>query len=215
MIARELGMNHEFCPTVTVDEEHYGHALLSPWPIEVVKRSRLPGAPGRRKCEPRAVLWVRIFLAGRMVNVLTTHLGFRWGEGIAQVRALLGEEWLGGIPKDEPVVLCGDFNLSPTTAGYRLLRTRLDDVQIGLKGHKAINTFSTTVPFVRIDHVLLSRHFEVSSVRVPRNHLTRVASDHYPLVAELRVLSAAAEAPTTKPSESRPRKRERGAHARR
>src|SRR4051794_37917833 len=78
LIAHLAGMNHEFCPTVTADTEHYGHAVLSPWPMEVVKRGRLPAAPGRATSEPRAALWVRINIAGRVVNVVTTHLGLGW-----------------------------------------------------------------------------------------------------------------------------------------
>jgi endonuclease/exonuclease/phosphatase family metal-dependent hydrolase len=198
LIALLLGMHYEFCPTVTVNEEHYGHALFSPWPMEVVKRARLPLAPGRNGGEPRAALWVRINVAGRTLNVITTHLGLGWNEGVAQSRALLGEEWLAGIPADEPVVLCGDFNLSPGGAGYRLLTSRLRDAQLALKGHGPLRTFSSIQPFMRIDHVLISPQFEVTGVRVPRNDLTRVASDHLPLVIDLRVLSSTAVAPTTK-----------------
>lgn len=200
LIAQLLGMNFEFCPTVTVDNEHYGHALFSPWPMEVVKRARLPTAPGRSRSEPRAALWVRINVAGRRLNVVTTHLGLGWNEGLAQVRALLGEDWLGGIPADEPVVLCGDFNLSPGGAAYRLLTSRLRDAQLALKGHTPLRTFSSIRPLLRIDHVMLSPHFEVSGVSVPRNELTRVASDHFPLVVDLRVLSAVGAVPTTRPA---------------
>ncbi len=202
LIAQLTGMNYEFCPTVTVDGEHYGHALFSPWPMEVVKRARLPAAPGRGKSEPRAALWVRIAVAGRMINVVTTHLGLGWNEGLVQVRALLGEDWLGGIPADEPVVLCGDFNLSPGGAAYRHLTSRLRDAQLALRGHTPLRTFSSIRPILRIDHVMLSPHFEVKGVSVPRNHLTRVASDHFPLVVDLQVLSAAGAAPTTTRSES-------------
>jgi endonuclease/exonuclease/phosphatase family metal-dependent hydrolase len=199
LIARLVGMNHEFCPTVTVNDEHYGHAIFSPWPIEVVKRDRLPPAPGRGRSEPRAALWVRINVAGRPVNVVTAHLGLGWNEGLVQVKALLGSELLEGIPADEPVVLCGDFNLSPGGAAYRLLASRLRDAQLALKGHVPLRTFSTTQPFTRIDHVMLSPHFEVTGISVPRNDLTRVASDHFPLVVDLRVLSSTDAAPTTKP----------------
>ncbi|HEY8996137.1 MAG TPA: endonuclease/exonuclease/phosphatase family protein [Lacunisphaera sp.] len=197
LIAGLLGMHYEFCPTVTVAEEHYGHAIFSPWPMEVVKRARLPLAPGRSGSEPRAAIWVRVNVAGRTLNVVTTHLGLGWNEGVAQCRALVGEEWLGGIPADEPVVLCGDFNLSPGGAGYRLLTSRLRDAQVALKGHGPLRTFSSIQPFMRIDHVMLSPQFEVTGVSVPRNDLTRVASDHLPLVIDVRALSSAAAASTT------------------
>ena len=197
LIARLTGMNHEFCPTVTVNAEHYGHAVFSPWPREVVKRDRLPSAPGRAGSEPRAALWVRLNVAGRAVNVVTTHLGLGWNEGLVQVQALLGEKLLAAIPPDEPVVLCGDFNLVPGGAAYRQLTGKLRDAQRVLPGHVPLRTFSSLRPFMRIDHVMLSPHFAVSGVRVPRNDLTRVASDHLPLVVDLRVLSAAAAVPTT------------------
>ncbi len=202
LIARLLGMNHEFCPTVTVNDEHYGHAVFSPWPMEVVKRDRLPAAPGRSRSEPRSALWVRINVAGRLVNVVTTHLGLGWNEGLVQVQALLGKDLLGAIPPDEPVILCGDFNLSPGGAGYRALVSRLRDAQLAVEGQAPLRTFSTIRPFMRIDHVMISAHFEVTGARVPRNDLTRVASDHFPLVVDLRVLSAAGAAPTTTPSGS-------------
>lgn len=203
LIARLTGMNHEFCPTVTINDEHYGHALFSPWPMEVIKRGRLPHSPGRMHSEPRAALWVRINVAGRLLNVVTTHLGLGWGEGLAQVRALLGEDWLGRIPAGEPVILCGDLNLSPGGAAYRELTRGLRDAQTALSGHKPLRTFSSLRPMLRIDHIMLSPHFEVRGVRVPRNDLTRVASDHFPLVAELQVLPAAAAAPTTRRPESK------------
>jgi endonuclease/exonuclease/phosphatase family metal-dependent hydrolase len=134
--------------------------------------------------------------------VVTTHLGLGWNEGVAQCRALVGEEWLGGIPADEPVILCGDFNLSPGGAGYRLLTSRLRDAQLALDGHGPLRTFSSIQPFMRIDHVLLSPQFEVTAVNVPRNDLTRVASDHLPLVIDVRVMSSTVAAPTTTPPES-------------
>lgn len=204
LIAQLIGMNHEFCPTITVDDEHYGHALFSPWPMEVIKRARLPVAPGRREHEPRAALWVRINVAGRPLNVITTHLGLGWNEGLAQVRALLGEDWLGAIPTGEPVILCGDLNLSPGGAAYRLLTARLRDAQLALRGHTPLRTFSSFQPLLRIDHVMLSPEFEVQGVSVPRNDLTRVASDHFPLVVDLQVLSAVAAEPTTTPARPEP-----------
>jgi endonuclease/exonuclease/phosphatase family metal-dependent hydrolase len=38
-----------------------------------------------------------------------------------------------------------------------------------------------------IDHVFLSAEFAVRRVEVMRTRLTRVASDHYPLVVELEL----------------------------
>src|SRR5205807_1825295 len=59
IIGRETGMHAVFCPTVTRGDEHYGHALFSRWPIEVVKRARLPHDAESWFQEPRSAIWAR------------------------------------------------------------------------------------------------------------------------------------------------------------
>lgn len=204
LIARAAGMQYEFCPTVTVGEEHYGHALLSRWPMEVVKRSRLPADPRRLMREPRAAIWARVSVNGSPVNVITTHFGLGIEERQAQMKALLSDEWIGGIPPEEPVLLCGDFNMVASSVPYRLVTKRLRDVQLGLKGRVPYCTFSSTRPFARLDHIFLSPGFTVKDFLVPRTDLTRVTSDHFPLVADLSTAPAPAGTPTTTRSASRP-----------
>lgn len=187
IIAQELGMNVVFCPTVTRDEEHYGHALLSRHPIEVVKRMRLPHDPKSWWQEPRSAMWVRIELGDRIINVITTHLGLGPRERADQVRALLGPDWIGSIPADEPVILCGDFNALPGSLPYKLAAAKLHDVQAATKGHRPLGTFTSLQPLVRLDHIFTTRHFERERAHVVRNDLTRVASDHLPLLADLRL----------------------------
>lgn len=195
IIARELGLHAVFCPTVTRGEEHYGHALLSCWPIEVVKRARLPHDPTGWWDEARAAMWVRVQVAGYAINVVTTHLGLGVKERELQMRALLGPEWLGPVIDEEPAILCGDFNLMPGSLPYRLATERLQDVQ-RLEAGRPANTFSSLQPMFRIDHIFLTRHFACDGVTAVRTDLTRVASDHLPLVADLRVVGAAADRPT-------------------
>lgn len=192
IIADELGLHAAFVPTVTRGAEHYGHALLSAWPIEVVRRARLPQDSRSVWQEARAALWARVSIAGRRVNVITTHFGLGARERTRQMEALLGPEWVGAVPADEPVLICGDFNSLPRSVPYRLAAQRLQDVQ---RGRKVLQTFSSNRPLVRIDHVFVSSHFETVAVAVPRNALTRVASDHLPLVAELRLPSPGPPAP--------------------
>lgn len=204
IIAREVGMNVVFCPTVTRGEEHYGHALLSRWPVEIVKRARLPDDPNGWWDEPRSAIWARVQTAGQTVNVVTTHLGLGVRERELQMRALLGPEWLGPVLEAEPVILCGDFNLLPGSVPYRLATAKLRDVQLLRAGCRPVNTFSSIQPLFRIDHVFLSDHFACDAVTAIRNDLTRVASDHLPLTADLRVAGAAAGTPTTNRAPARP-----------
>lgn len=199
MIGRLLGMHVVFCPTVTRGEEHYGHALLSRWPIEVVKRALLPHDPKSWFKEPRAALWARVIVGSTTLNVVTTHLGLGVRERLFQMQMLLGPEWLGRLADSEPILMCGDFNLTPGSAPYRLAAARFRDVQLGRAGHRPLNTFSSVRPFVRLDHVFISPRLVVENVIVPRNELSRVASDHLPLVADLSFAPAVGEKPTHTP----------------
>jgi endonuclease/exonuclease/phosphatase family metal-dependent hydrolase len=202
IIAREMGMHAVFCPTITRGEEHYGHALLSRHPLEIVRRARLPHDPSSWWQEPRSAMWARVEVGGRTVNVITTHLGLGPRERVLQIRALLGEEWIGGIPAHEPVVLCGDFNALPGSAPYKLAAAKLRDVQAATGGHRPQGTFSSVQPLVRLDHVFMSPHFERQRVIVVRNDLTRVASDHLPLVTDLKIATASVDTSTMTRRES-------------
>ena len=72
---------------------------------------------------------------------------------------------------------------------------RFRDVQAARQGHRPLSTFSSMRPFMRLDHIFLSEGFRVENVIVPRNELTRVASDHLPLVADLLFEPAGVETP--------------------
>lgn len=198
-IAQRLGYHFVFCPTVAHGDGRYGHAVFSRLPIEVVKIGQLPGDPRSWWPEPRYALWIAVRIAGVKVNVITTHLGLSARERLEQVQTLVGPDWLGPVLLREPVIVCGDFNLAPGSPGYRLAASHLVDVQARRRGHQPLNTFSSARPFIRIDHIFISKHFDTERVFVPRTHLTRLASDHLPLVADLR-LNVPANAETTRPT---------------
>jgi len=73
------------------------------------------------------------------------------------------------------------------------------DIQRGMKNHRPRATFSSFRPMVRLDYIFASRHFAPLQITVLRNDLTRVASDHLPLVADLRVAPAAVGTSTMRP----------------
>ena len=106
------------------------------------------------------------------------------------MEALLGPDWLGPVIASEPVILCGDFNLSPGSPAYRLARKKLSDVQTGRVGHRPLATFTSARPLLQLDHIFVSAHFDTHRAFVPRNDLTRLASDHLPLLADLSFSSA-------------------------
>lgn len=183
-IAHELGMHSCYCATVDVDGARYGHGLLARAPLEVVRCGRLASAPGQMR-EPRAALWVRLEWGGRRLHVIGTHLGLGFEERWRQVNELLAPEWLGGLNGTDPVILCGDLNLRPGSRGYRRLAGRLRDVQAHAPAHVAQRTFPAAFPIRCLDYLFVSEHFDVRNVHVPRDALTRVTSDHLPVVCDL------------------------------
>ena len=186
LIARYLEMDFHFHPAMHIEEERYGDAILTHLPMRLVKAGALPGLPDKPRIEPRGALWVAIELNGIEYQVLNTHLGLLPRERRVQAEALLGSDWLGHPECREPVVLCGDFNALPSSPVCRRLRTRLHDAQIELDNHRPRRTFYGRFPIARIDHVFVDPATNVLDIEVPDTELARVASDHLPLIAELR-----------------------------
>lgn len=181
IIADIIGYHVVFCPTVVVGTERYGHAILSRLPIETIKVAELPSNARSIWPERRSALWSRISLHDLQINVVTTHFGLSSRERQSQMTALLGPDWLGSVIGSEPVILCGDLNCRPGGVTYRMAMEKLSDAV----GPLNLNTFSSIKPLMRLDHIFTTKHFSYENAVVVTNQLTRVSSDHLPLVADL------------------------------
>jgi endonuclease/exonuclease/phosphatase family metal-dependent hydrolase len=188
-IARDLGMDVQFFPSVRVMEELYGDAILSRWPAKTVKAAALPAIrlPG---LEPRGALWSSIRIGGATVQAINTHLSVLGRERLKQIEALLGPEWLGHPNCREPVIVMGDFNATTRSRVYRRLGERFRDAYRACpRRHKAPGraTFPTRFPRLCLDHIFIGPSVEVIDVCTVRTPLASFASDHLPVLAELRV----------------------------
>lgn len=79
-----------------------------------------------------------------------------------------------------PVIVCGDFNDTPVSFTYHMVRGDLED-SFSESGKGTANTYNGKLPSFRIDYILHSKcfssfNFEVSAL----NH-----SDHYPISCDL------------------------------
>ncbi|MEX2381731.1 MAG: endonuclease/exonuclease/phosphatase family protein, partial [Opitutales bacterium] len=189
VIAECMKMNYHFHPAFEIEEEQYGLALLSHYPMTHIKAGRLPGLSHRPRREPRGALLVEIAYHDRGIRLLNTHLGLSSKERRAQVTALMSEQWLHELEDDVPLIICGDMNAGPSSFPHLCLSRRFFDVQALLESHTPMNTFFARNPMLRLDHVFVSSHFQVLSVDVARTDLTRVASDHLPLLTEVKLVS--------------------------
>jgi endonuclease/exonuclease/phosphatase family metal-dependent hydrolase len=187
VIAGHLEMGLAFHPAMHVEEERYGDAILTHLPMRLVKAGPLPTPRSRWPVEPRGALWVAVDLHGTEVQILNTHLGLLPHERRAQAEALIGRSWLGHPSCCRPVVLCGDFNALPRSPVCRQLGKKLRDVETGRPRHRLKSTFFGRFPIARIDHIFVDRHIGVDHIEIPNTTLTRLASDHLPLIADLRL----------------------------
>jgi endonuclease/exonuclease/phosphatase family metal-dependent hydrolase len=185
-LSNGLGMEFFFFPLVQFEKRDYGLAILSRLPYEVVKCDRLPTVWPKLKLQNRGAVWIRINHAPRPIHIFNTHLGLFHRERRRQAETLLGENWLEAVPPSEGIVFCGDLNSGPRSWVYRKLTATLSDVQTKQGARQRPRpTFSSRRPLLRIDHIFVSKHLAPLSVIVPRSGVTRAASDHLPLLAEL------------------------------
>jgi endonuclease/exonuclease/phosphatase family metal-dependent hydrolase len=185
VIADSMEMDFHFHPSFRIEKGYFGNAVLSRYPMRLVKAGELPTFPHRRLLEKRGAIWVELRTGERTVNLINTHLGLKRRERQTQIDLLLGPEWLGGTRCDPPVILCGDLNASPLSGVYRKVVNRLIDVQKRMKGHRPKSTWPSAFPFIRIDHIFVSDTISVRDIQVPVNGRMREASDHLPVIAEI------------------------------
>jgi len=186
-IARKLGMRFHFQPSFSLAEGKYGNAILSRYPLKIVRMDVLPRLGARRLFEPRGALWVEIDVSGIKVNLITSHLSLWPAERLLQAEALLGPDWAGSAACRAPVVLCGDFNANPRSIVCKRMGCKLRDAQLIIESHKPKGTWLASHPFSRIDHFFVSPDIEVMGIAVPTTELDRIASDHLPLTVDLKV----------------------------
>ena len=155
--------------------ECFGNALLTRHPIVEVHRIDL----SMESREPRGALAATIDVGGAPLHVLATHLGLRVHERRFQVRQIL--DYLDSV-RDSPVVVLGDFNdwLPGRSAAHVL------DRRLGRPPRPA--TFPVAWPLVALDRIWVQPRAALRQIAVHATPTARLASDHFPVVAEIDVV---------------------------
>jgi len=184
-IAAHLEMEHTFYDVLVEETERYGIAVFSRYPFQIRRMALLTEAGIGR--EARGAMWLEVTPDDGFppFHFLNTHFGLGRDERRRQADVLTGPDWLGSIPDDEPVVVCGDFNSVPGSMPWIRLNGMLRDAQLKHGKGKPLATFSSIKPLLRIDHVFTSEHFDVHEISVPKTSSSLMASDHLPLCIEL------------------------------
>ena len=184
-IAMILEMSFHFHPAFQYKEEQYGNAILSRYPMSLVKNDVLPKLWNKAFLEFRGAIWVMVDYQGTKVNIINTHLSLWPKERLLQIKTLLDGDWLERPDRSGPVILCGDLNMVPNSPVYKEICKKFKDSQLMVAGHKPLKTWFAGLPIMRIDHIFVTPEFRVNSIQVSHTALERSASDHLPIIADL------------------------------
>lgn len=171
------GMELEPIIGPTVEREHgfFGNAILSRFPAREVERLDLTV----EGCEPRVALDVAFELGSMGLRVIGTHLGLSAGERHEQFGRLLGR--LHTHPRGRAAVVAGDFNeWFDWSRNVRRMNSYL-----GWQPRRS--TYPSHRPLLALDRIWVApRTLQVDS-GVDRSDEARIASDHLPVWADLKV----------------------------
>jgi endonuclease/exonuclease/phosphatase family metal-dependent hydrolase len=168
VLAQRLDMQYVFLPTIG---DLYGNAILSRYPMTVVKRVSYAPGPTLRN-QPRGALFVRI---GDLL-IVGTHLDHTSDGTFVrqdQVRTILRE-----VANETAVVVVGDLNAEPGDIEIRLF----DQAGFQDLGQQAGPTTTGEEPAKRIDYVWGLGVVGAQAHTTPENNLS---SDHRGLVVNI------------------------------
>lgn len=185
VIAERLGWHCLFVPAMIDGDALFGNAILSRAPLISKRRIPLMGVPPWFCREERAAMWAEAATALGPIQIFNTHLGLGRAERWTQARQLAGGGAIADVPLHSPAILLGDLNCRPRSTPVHLLASALSDPLAATRGRWEFPTFPAWLPFATVDHILVGPALRVTRLFVHRSALSRRASDHLPLVAEL------------------------------
>lgn len=174
-------------PTLVREDGDYGNGLLTRYQplrirhIDLSVKGHEPRGAIDAMLECNAVEHDTFAL-----RVIATHLGLMPGERRWQVRRLLTA--LAEAP-EQPTILLGDVN------EWFLWGRPLRWLHAYFERTPHVSTFPSRWPFLALDRIWTSPRAHLVSVAGHRSALTRLASDHLPLLARLRLTARAHPSP--------------------
>lgn len=179
-IGAALGMGWVMASARHLRGHLFGNMVLSRFPI----RQHMQYDLSWKTCEERTCQRVDLDIDDRTLHLFNVHLGTAYRERKLQA------ETLASIVHDrrvrEPKILLGDFNEWSRGFATATLTKRLQniDLRVHLRSRR---TYPGIFPLLHLDHIYFQGHVEIVRVELPRTRRSLMASDHLPLLAELKV----------------------------
>ena len=179
-LGAQLGMGWVMAPTRHLRNTLFGNVVLSHLPIVHHAQYDLSW----KTCEPRGCQRVDIAVGSDILHLYNVHLGTAYRERRYQAErlsAIVHDRRIG-----QPKIVLGDFNEWMRGLATQMLSERLSSID--LRAHlRRRRTYPGVFPVLHLDHIYYEGQVEVAKVELPRTRLSLMASDHLPLVAELKV----------------------------
>ena len=174
MLAELSGFTAVSAPIDRRDGVPFGNTVLTRLPVTAQRRICLDYP----SCEPRTALELWLETSARPLRVVATHLGLRPGERRQQVRTILSH-----VEGDERsvTVLLGDFN------EWFLIGRPLRWLHARFGHGAAVRSFPARWPLFALDRIWVHPQHALTRFEAFAAGEARVASDHLPVVAELRI----------------------------
>ena len=179
-LGAQLGMGWVMAPARHLRGSLFGNVVLSRHPIRHHAQYDLSW----KTCEPRCCQRVDIAIANDTLHLYNVHLG----TALLERRYQAGR--LGTIVQDHrvgrPKIVLGDFNEWMRGLATTMLSERLQSID--LRSHlRRRRTYPGVFPVLHLDHIYYDGRVEVAKLELPRTRQALMASDHLPLVANLRI----------------------------
>jgi endonuclease/exonuclease/phosphatase family metal-dependent hydrolase len=175
-----LGMGWVMAPARHLRGSLFGNVVLSRFPIRDHSQYDLSW----KTCEPRCCQRVDIAFEDDTLHLYNVHLGTALLERRYQAGRLsaIVHDHRVGVPK----IVLGDFNEWMKGLATQMLSERLQSID--LRTHlRRRRTYPGVFPVLHLDHIYYEGQVDVVKLELPRTRLSLMASDHLPLVAELKV----------------------------
>jgi len=175
-----LGMGWVMSAARPLRGHQFGNAVLSCFPIVHHTEHDLTW----KTCEPRRLQRVDISVFGTILHIYNVHLGTAILERRYQAQRLVTtvtDRHVNG-----PKLVLGDFNEWTRGLATTLLSEKLHSVD--LRNHlRRRRTYPGVFPILHLDHIYYAGRVEILRVELQRTRPALVASDHLPLIADVRI----------------------------
>lgn len=182
VLAEELDLHSAFGENRQLAGDAYGNLVLSRHPL----RSHCNYDVSVLGRERRGCLRTDVFVHTHPLHIFNVHLGTDFFERRQQAKHLIDEAVLRSRSLEGPRIVLGDFNEWTRGTVSQALSAEFESTDVRVYLGRA-RTYPAILPVMHLDHIYYDPQLRVEHASVHRSKTALIASDHVPLVADLRL----------------------------